>query len=132
MMLTVTLAWPVPPAPVQVSVKVVAVVRLPVLCVPAVAFVPVQPPDAVHDVAFVDDHVSVLAELLLTDVGAAVSVAVGAGVAPVTDTDALAWPEPPLPVQLSVNVAFAFKAPVLSLPETAFAPLQPPLAEQVV
>ena len=53
-------------------------VRAPVDCVPEVAFEPVQPPEAVHAVALLDDHVSV--ELLpeVTLVGLAVSVTVGA------------------------------------------------------
>ena len=49
----------VPPPPVQVRVYVVAVVRVGVMKVPAVAFAPVQPPLAVQEVAFVLDHVRV-------------------------------------------------------------------------
>jgi hypothetical protein len=86
----------------------------------------------VQAVALVDDHVNVLLAPLLTEVGAAVSVTVGAGVALVTATEALACDVPPAPVQLSVNVAAAFNTPVVSVPETAFAPLQVPAAEHVV
>ena len=47
-MVTVAFAGPlVPPAPVQVSVNEVPAVSAPVLCVPLVAFDPVQPPPAV-------------------------------------------------------------------------------------
>jgi hypothetical protein len=113
MRVTVTLACPVPPAPVQLRVNVVAVVSAAVLWLPAVALVPLQPPDAVHAVAFVDVHVNVLVPPLLTEVGAADNVTVGAGVELVMETEALAWAVPPAPVQLSVNVALAFNAPVL-------------------
>jgi hypothetical protein len=89
MRVTVTLACPVPPVPVQPRVKVVAVVSAPVLWLPAVALVPVQPPDAVHDVAFVDVHVKLLLPPLLMVVGDADNVTVGAGVVLVTETEAL-------------------------------------------
>src|SRR4051812_15204641 len=96
---TMTLDCAVPPAPLQLNVKLVVVVSAAVLWLPAVAFVPLQPPDAVHDVALREVHVSVLAAPLATMVGAADSVTVGAGVAPVTATDAVAWEVPPAPVQ---------------------------------
>ena len=60
------------------------------LWVPEVALVPLQLPDAVHDVALVDAHVKTLLAPLLTEVGAAVSVTVGAGVVLVTATEVLA------------------------------------------
>ncbi len=58
MVVTFTLALTtvdVPPEPVHDMEYVVLVVGLTV-CVPEVALVPVQPPDAVHDVALVEDH----------------------------------------------------------------------------
>ena len=63
------------------------------------AFVPVQPPDAVQLVAFVELHVSVdeLPDAML--LGEAVNVTVGAGT---TVTLAVCAAEPPVPVQLSV------------------------------
>ena len=68
--------------------------------VPLVPSVPVQPPEAVHEVALVLDQVSV--ELLpeAIEVGLAVSVTVGAD--EVTVTVAEAGVVPPVPVQLSV------------------------------
>ncbi len=77
-----------------------AAVRAPVDCDPLVASVPVQPPEAVLEVALVEVHVSV--ELLpdTTLVGLAVSVTVGAGVVTVTLADA--EPLPPVPVQVKV------------------------------
>ena len=49
----------VPPVPVQVKEYDVVAVRAPVLCVPLVALLPPQPPEAVHDVALVELQVSV-------------------------------------------------------------------------
>jgi hypothetical protein len=68
--------------------------------VPLVAFAPVQPPEAAHEVAFALDQVNV--ELLpdVTDVGFAVKVTLGAAVAP-TATIAEALADPPVPVQES-------------------------------
>jgi hypothetical protein len=70
----------------------------PVDCEPDVALVPLQPPEAVHDVALVEDHDSVAAPPLTTEVGFALKDRVGAGVVTVTVTDRVTLP--PLPVQL--------------------------------
>jgi hypothetical protein len=79
--LTSTVAAPlVPPVPVHVKEYELRSASAPVLCVPLVAFVPLQLPDAVHDVAFVELHVSVEALPLATEVGAAPSDAVGSAV----------------------------------------------------
>ena len=51
----------------------------PVLCVPLAPSAPVQPPEAVHEVALVELHVSVDAAPLAIVVGAALSDAVGSG-----------------------------------------------------
>ncbi len=68
---TVTVAdWAAePPAPVQVSVNLVVAVSAAVACEPLVGSEPVQPPDAAHDVALVDDHVKVEVAPLATVVG---------------------------------------------------------------
>jgi hypothetical protein len=63
---------------VQLSVYVRFVDSAPVEAVPDVALLPVHAPLAVQLVAFVDDHVSVLALPLATPVGLALSVTVGA------------------------------------------------------
>jgi hypothetical protein len=99
---TVTVAdWlALPPAPVHVSVNWVFVVRLPVLCEPLVALLPVQPPEAVQDVALVEDQVRVEVAPLATVLGLAVRVTAGAGV--VTDTVADCAALPPAPLQVSV------------------------------
>jgi hypothetical protein len=56
--------------------------KAPVLSLPETAFAPLQLPDAVQEVAWVELHVKVLVAPLLTDVGAAASPTVGAGVLP--------------------------------------------------
>jgi hypothetical protein len=111
-----------PPAPMQVSEKDVGAVTAPVRWLPPAAVVPVQPPDAVHDVALVELQVSVEAPPLVTVVGFAVNVAVGT-IATVAVAAALM---PPGPEQVREYEAFAVRAPVLWLPPAASVPLQPP------
>ena len=103
--LTVTVAlWVAgPPAPVQVSVNTVVAVTAGVFADPLVASAPLQPPEAVQDVAFVVDQVSADALPLATVLGFADSVMVGAGV--VTETVAvcvalLLLPLPPVQERL--------------------------------
>ena len=123
----------VPPAPVQVSVKVVFVVSAPVVNVPLTPCAPVQPPEAVHAVALVLDQVSVLVAPLGMAAGSALNVAIGSGTTGVTATVAPAGAEvPPAPAQVSVNAAFVDSAPVANEPLTGCAPLQPPEAVQAV
>jgi hypothetical protein len=83
--------------------------------VPLVAFVPLQPPAAVHEVALVDDQVTVelLPDVMLAGfaeivtVGGGIGVGVGVGVDPPPDTDTDAEQVavvPPLePPQLQVH-----------------------------
>jgi hypothetical protein len=72
------------------------------LCVPLVAFVPVQPPLAVQEVAFVLDHVNIELAPDAMVVGFADNVTVGAEEA-VTVTVAPAGAlVPPVPVQVNV------------------------------
>jgi hypothetical protein len=99
---------------------------LPVEAEPLVGSLPLQPPEAVQEVAFVEDQVKVELVPLTTVLGLAASVTAGFGwvTETVADCDAL----PPAPVQVSVNVVFAFNAPVDCEPLTARFPLQPPLA----
>jgi hypothetical protein len=76
--LTSTLAAPlVPLVPVHVMEYELGTASAPVLCVPLVAFVPLQLPDAVHEVAFVELQDSVEALPLATVAGAAPIDAVG-------------------------------------------------------
>ncbi len=76
-------------------------VKAPVDCVPLAALVPDQAPEAVQDVASVEDQVSVELAPLATEAGLAVKVTVGAGVA-VTVTVADFAVLPPVPVQVRV------------------------------
>lgn len=68
----------------------------PVLCEPLAALVPLQPPDAVHDVALAELHVRVDVPPLVTAKGLAVIVANGPTLT-VTVAGVLA---PPAPVQV--------------------------------
>jgi hypothetical protein len=92
-----------PPGPEQISEYVVLAVTAPVLFVPLVAKAPVQPPDAVHEVALVEPQVSVDVPPAATTVGFAVNVAVGRTLTlPATVTVAVtAALEPPGPEQVS-------------------------------
>lgn len=89
-----------PPEPEQVRVKVVPAVSAPLDCVPMVALVPVQPPEAVQLVALIELHASVEDCPLFTLAGFAVNETVGAGGVTTTGTVWLA--EPPAPEQVSV------------------------------
>jgi hypothetical protein len=112
MMLTMTVDRPlVPPVPVQVKEYELGIVIAPVLCVPLVALLPIQPPVAVQEVALVELHVSVDEPPLATVVGFAVSVTVGAGT---TETAAVTTPlVPPTPLQVNVYDVVAMMAPVV-------------------
>lgn len=88
-----------PPAPEHVSENDVFALSAPVDCVPDVALLPDQPPDAVQLVAFVVLHVSDDAEPDATLVGDADNVSVGAGNT-ATATDCAI--DPPVPVQVNV------------------------------
>jgi hypothetical protein len=95
-----------PPAPVQVSVKLVvpADVIVPVAAVPLVALVPLQPPDALQDVALVEDQVRVADLPVVVEVGLTLNATVGGGVAGLTVRRAEALAVPPAPVQVSVKL----------------------------
>jgi hypothetical protein len=72
----------------------------PVACEPPKAFAPVQAPDAMHAVAFADDHVKVALAPLATALGPTLNCTVG--VSDLTDTvvDCVAVPAGPLQVKL--------------------------------
>jgi hypothetical protein len=73
----------------------------PLDCEPLIALLPDQPPEAAHDVALVDDHVSVDAPPLATVLGLALKPTVAVGCA-LTDTVADCTALPPAPVQIRV------------------------------
>lgn len=99
---TVTLRDAVPPAPLQTSVKVVVCASAVVSCDPEIALAPLQPPEAVHDVALAEDHVSSDVPPCATCAGFADSDTVGNGGAALTATVAVRVVTPPAPVQLNV------------------------------
>jgi hypothetical protein len=109
----------------------VGTVSAPVLCVPLVALVPLQPPEAVHEVALVELHVSREAPPTAMDVGFAVSITVAAVPDNVTVAVAIVL-APPAPLQTNEYDVVAVSALVLSVPLVAFVPLQPPEAVQDV
>jgi hypothetical protein len=96
---TVALCAADPPDPVQVSVNLVVALNAAVLAEPLVASDPLQPPEAVQELALVDDQLKVEVALLCTVLGFAESVTVGAGEVTETVTDCEALP--PAPVQAS-------------------------------
>jgi hypothetical protein len=93
-----------------------------VLCVPLADLLPVQPPDAAQEVAFVELQVNSAAPPAATEAVLLVSVAVGATLT-VTLAGLLV---PPGPVQVREYVVPAASAPVLWVPPGAMLPLQPP------
>jgi hypothetical protein len=115
---------------VQLKVKMVLCNNAPVLLVPLVALAPLQPADAAHDVALVEDQVKVELPPLPTAVGFALKVIVGK--AAVTDTTTDCDAEPFAPMQEMSKVVVALRAAVRKVPLVFSAPLQPPDAVQDV
>ena len=68
---------------------------------PLVALLPVQPPDAVHAVAFEADQLKVDAVPVLTELGVAEKLIVGAAAVVVTETAVDCVALPPEPVHVS-------------------------------
>ena len=97
---TVALCAAEPPAPVHATENLVVAVSAAVFFDPLGASLPLQPPEAVQDVALVEDQVSVDVAPLATVLGLALSVTDGAG--EFTVTVAVCAALPPLPVQVSV------------------------------
>jgi hypothetical protein len=91
-----------PPAPLQVSVKVVVCASVEVTCVPDIALVPVHPPEAEQLVALLELQVNVDVPPCATWAGFADKVTVGTGGRALTTTFADCVVEPPGPVQASV------------------------------
>jgi hypothetical protein len=89
-----------PPAPVQVNPYVEFSVSAPVDCEPLTDLLPDQAPEAEHDVALTEDHVSVALPPLAIALGPTLSVTVGAGDFTETVADWAALP--PGPIQLKL------------------------------
>lgn len=129
---TATICVVSPPPPVQVRENPVEVVRSPVDCVPLVALLPLQPPEALQLDAFEATQASAEDSPLLMLVGCAVKVSVGAttgNASATTVTDLLVVP--PVPVQLSTKLVAADSGPVGAVPDVGLPPLQPPEAMQL-
>jgi len=116
--------------PLQVIEYVVLVVSPPVDCDPLNDFLPDQPPDVEHDVAFWLDQDKVVAVPISTVLGLALRVTTGANGETVTVADCLA--EPPGPVQVSSYSVVLASVPVDQVPLVATVPFQPPEAVQAV
>jgi hypothetical protein len=93
---TVADCWAVPPTPVQDKVNVVFAVRAPVDCEPLVALLPDHPPEAVQEVALVEDQVRVALAPLVMALGPTLKVTVGRGALTDTVVDCVAVPPGPL------------------------------------
>jgi hypothetical protein len=107
-------------------------VSAPVACDPLVASLPDQAPEAVHEVAFVEDQASVELPPLVTVLGLAVKLTLGTGVGAgaATDTVADCAAVPPRPAQVRVKVEVAVSGPVVCAPFTFSPPVQSPEATQ--
>jgi hypothetical protein len=119
-----------PPGPVHVRVYFVVAVRLDVAFEPLVVMLPLQPPEAVQAVAFLDDQVSIAAAPLLRVLGFAERLTAGAAWVTETVVDCVALP--PTPVQMIPYVLLAVSAPVDCEPLAALLPDQAPEAVQEV
>jgi hypothetical protein len=113
---------------VQVNEYVELADTAPVDCEPLSPLEPLQPPDAVQEVALVLDHVSVEEAPDFTALGVALSETIGATLDTVTVADCVA--EPLAPVQVSSYSVVFVRAPVDQVPLLASWPCQPPEALQ--
>lgn len=93
-------------------------------------FEPLQPPEAMQEVAFVLAQVSVAELPDLTLLGLALSVTVGAERETVTVADCEAVP--PAPMQVNSNSVVPVRVPVDIVPLVAMLPCQPPEAVQAL
>lgn len=110
----------------QDRVNVLVLVKATVVSVPVRVLLPDQPPDAVHELALVLDHVSKDVLPLITLVGLAVKDTVGAGTLPLTVTVADCVAVPPVPVQLNVKVLVLLSAALVCAPDVPLVPVHAP------
>ena len=95
--------------------------RGPVLCVPLIAFVPLQPPEAAQEVVSVDDHVRVAAAPEARVVGVAVSVTLGGWMTPTGEAARSLVPPLPLAgVTATPPHAASIKDDAIAATRTAF------------
>jgi hypothetical protein len=98
---------------------------------PVRALAPDQAPEAVHEVALLEDHVSVEEPPLVIVLGLALKLTVAEGFE-LTVTVAVCAAVPPAPLQVSVYVEVLVSAPVDCVPAIPLAPDQAPEATQEV
>lgn len=79
-------------------------VKAPVDCTPLTALLPVQPPEAAHEVALTDDQVSVALPPLAIALGPTLRLTVGSGALTDTVTDCAALLPLPGPLLIQVSV----------------------------
>jgi hypothetical protein len=89
-----------PPALLHVNTKVASALSAPLDWKPRIAFAPDQEPEAVHEVALVDDQFKVALPPLATELGPTLRVTVGVGALTETVADCVALP--PGPEQVSM------------------------------
>jgi hypothetical protein len=118
----------VPPAPVQANEYDVVAVRGPVFWLPPAASAPLQPPEAVQEVALDELHVSVETPPTATTGRFATNVAVGTTLTVTVDTELA----PPAPVHVKEYELGNVRAPVFRVPLVGWGPLQLPEAAQEV
>lgn len=125
---TVTDRVAAPPGPVQDKVKVLVAINGPLDCEPDVALSPDHAPEAAHELALVDDQVSIDVPPLVTVVGLAPSDTVGTagGGDPTTTTVTDCVMAPPLPEHVKENAPLEVRGPVLCEPDVGFGPDQAP------
>jgi hypothetical protein len=102
----------------------------PVDCEPLSPLEPLQPPDALQDVALLLDQLSEEEAPEFTVLGVALSVTTGAMLDTVTVADCVA--DPPAPVQVSSYSLVFVRVPVGQFPLVATLPCQPPDAVQAL
>jgi hypothetical protein len=90
---------------------------------PCSAWLPLQPPDAVHPVALLVVQFNVVGDPAPTVLGVAVNCISGAS--PVTVTTTVCIAVPPGPVQRRANPVVADRAPVVAEPAVDIVPVQP-------
>lgn len=112
----------VPPLPVQLRVNVVFAESALLIMLPLMDCPPDQPPDALHELAFVAVHDSRVLAPFATIGGFSAKLTVGAGT---TATLFESLPVPPTPVQVSVNLVFVESALLVALPLVPLEPDQP-------
>lgn len=129
---TVTDCEAVPPTPLHESENVLLAVSGPVVSEPAVAFAPDHAPDATHEVASFDVHVSVAAAPLGTLMGLALSdtdgAAGGGAVSTLIVTDLVS--APPRLVHVNEKPLADVTGPTDSEPDGGLLPDQAPDATQ--